>query len=214
MYLDVDGIDSLFAQTVDRLETELTQIRGKEKGAKGGGKIGIGGILGTLLGSGTVGVEGELSSLSRDVEEATMSLTVEHKLSRLLEFLGAFKGEGYFDDLFEAAERCAEASELVYVLVRAKFDAPQFYPGAGGAIEVNAAGAIQFELKKERNEYVMSAGLAKFTRLKGHFGVLSHEAILFGEYRGKEIPLSLFGYMVALKPPRFQMKPYAIWFGA
>jgi hypothetical protein len=42
IYLDAEGIDSLYAQTVDRLETEFTQSQERDKSGKMKANIGIG----------------------------------------------------------------------------------------------------------------------------------------------------------------------------
>ena len=50
IYLDSDGIESLYAQTTDRVELELTRSRSKEGRGEVGVKLGFGNLLASLLG--------------------------------------------------------------------------------------------------------------------------------------------------------------------
>ena len=62
-YLDVDGIESLYAQSVEKLEVEFTESKEKGKSGKAIGKFG----LVKLLSDSGIELEGSISS--KNLEE-------------------------------------------------------------------------------------------------------------------------------------------------
>lgn len=226
IYLDVDGIESLHAQTVDRLETEFTRSAEKGKGGRIGARIGIGQALRVLLGLAEINAETELSLSGKRIEQVKSHLTTEHKLAALLRYLNTLKGDRFFDDLASAAQRCSKTGEPVFINVEEKFNLPQFYPGQDGVAAANQLKAVLFEIGAPPDDYdysdryfkamklriVMSASLAKFPRLaNGSMNYTGHDTILFTGHNGKNVPLNVFGYLISVKEIFYQIKPYAIW---
>src|SRR5687768_8807110 len=111
IYLDTDGIDSLYAQTVDRLEIEFTQSHEHDKSGKVKGNVGIGRLLGTIIGLVDIGAETELSISGKQVNEAKMQFTLEQKLSALINYLEKLDETEYFQQLSQAAIEVEKQTE-------------------------------------------------------------------------------------------------------
>jgi hypothetical protein len=212
IYLDSEGIESLYAQTTDRVELELTRSRSKENRGDVGIKAGFGNLFTALLGLKEAGAETKLGTTRGQIEEAKSRLSVEHKLDHLSEYL--VRTKGCFENLEAAAETVSQPGQHV--------DAPDFFPGAGGASVVNSSKAMVFRIdnlydasdsyfKRFRFSLVMTASLEKFTRLKSGMGATSHEAIFFRGFDGKNVPIGVFGYLIRLNMKAWQIKPYALW---
>ena len=204
IYLDKEGINSLYSQTVDQVQTELTKTSEKGKSGKLGSELALGALLG-------FGVEGntELSVSGSRIELAKFSLTSEQKLVRLLEYLETFEGEKFFSNLIAATHGSSGSSESVFINVKEEFDVPQFFPGRDGVAAANDVQSVLFEIGKPR--VIMSASLKKFPRAHdAKLGYVGHDAILFRENQGQDVPLNVFGQLIKLKDS-YQIKPYAIW---
>lgn len=219
IYLDRNGIESLYAQITDRLEVELIETRSSEGRGKVGLSAGFGNLLTSLLGVKKLGAETKLETMRGYINEAKTKLTVEHKLQRLAEYLA--KTKSCFGSLEDAASK-SPIGEAVYVNGVEKFDAPDFYPGRGGVKEINESGSMVFTIersydpsdeyfKKSGCSFVMTAGIRNFTRLSGYMGATSHEAIMFRGFGGSKIPLGVFGYIMRYRDLACQIKPYALW---
>jgi len=222
MYLDVKSIESLYAQTVDRIELELTQTRKHERRGEVGLKAAFGGMLAGLLGLKEVSGATKLGMNREQIEKAKSRLTIEKKMSNLIGYLARHKGTDYFESLHEAGESACSRGRSVYFLGEHEFDAPDFYPGRKGVAEVNEAEAILFLIepvydasdsyfKRIPLRFAMSAGLSKFTRLSGKMGSTSHEAVFFRGASGKNINLGVFGQVSPISGNSVQIKPFAIW---
>ena len=222
MYLDAEGIESLYAQIVDRIEVEFIQTRKKAKSGEVGLKAAFGSMLIGLLGLREVGGETKLGVGREQIEEAKLRLSVERKLSNLLGYLAKHKGDDYFESIQEAGEITSSQRRSVYFRGEARFDAPDFYPGRSGVARVNEAEAILFVIepvydasesyfKKAPLRFAMSAGLQKFARLHGRMGATSHEAIFFRGAMGKNINLGVFGQVSHISGNSLQVKPFVIW---
>jgi hypothetical protein len=219
IYLDRNGIESLYAQITDRLEIELIQTRSSEGRGGVGLTASFGNLLTSLLGVKKLSAETKLEAVRGYIDQARTKLTIEHKLQRLSEYLA--KTEKCFGSLEDALSKTA-AGEVVYVNGVEKFDAPDFYPGRGGVREINESGSIVFAIdrnydpsdayfKKVGCSLVMAASIRNFTRLSGRMGATSHEAIMFRGFRGSNIPLGVFGYVMRYSDLACQLKPYAVW---
>jgi hypothetical protein len=219
-YLDVRGIESLYAQTTERVETELVETHKKTKQEKIDMKLGLGRLIGALFGL-DVGVTTGFEALQGRIEESKSQLTVENKLSRLIAYLGE-RGDEYFEELPNAAAKVSQTQQKAYIRVADLFDAPQFYSHGPGAADVNGSRAVLFVkkppeydpsdsyFKNDPNSFVMSAGIDNLTRLRGGMGATSHEALFFRGLLGRRIPLYLFGVLMHLDNLNFQIKPFAI----
>ena len=223
-YLDVDGIDSLYAQTAEALVTELTytQEKGRSRGVTT--NISTGKLLGALVGV-EMGVEAELSTAGKAIEEAKMHLTTEQKLSALMKYLSGLAGEGYFEQLPQAAIYSSKTGKAVYINVNQKFDMPQFSHGKDGIAEVNRDKSFAFTIgpvsggeydtgdeyfKKTQYTFIMMASVSH-TPAKDKMSYARHEAVYFRALAGKDVPLGLFGQLIPLGKYAYQIKPYAIW---
>jgi len=225
IYLDADGIDSLYAQTVDRLETEFTQSQERDKSGKVKANIGIGKLLGTMLGLVEAGAETELSISGKRIEEAKLRFTLEQKLSALMKYLKNLEGTEFFELLPHAAIRAKELGKGVFIKIAEKFNMPQYSQG-DGISNMNRDRSIVFSIgpvgdneheyddsyfKKAEYTFLMTASLSKTTRSKDGMSGTGHDAIYFRQFGGKNVPLEVFGYLIPLSKYTYQIKPYAIW---
>lgn len=225
IYLDADGIDSLYAQTVDRLETEFTQSSERDKGGRIKANIGVGKLLGMMLGLGEVGAETELMMSGKRIEEAKMRFTLEQKLSALINYLKSLEGREFFEHLPQAAIQAKELGKGVFIRIAEKFNLPQFFNG-DGVTDINKDKSIAFSIgpigvneheyadsyyKKKEYTFLMTASLSKTTHSKDYMSATGHDAIYFRRFGGKHVPINVFGYLIPLGKYTFQIKPYAIW---
>ena len=110
----------------------------------------------------------------------------------------------------------------VFIDIRDRFNAPQFYGGAQGAASVNADGYLLLEkggaadycdqddyYKRSTAEVKLSASVNK-TRGGNIMGATSHEAVYLRGFAGRQIPLNVFGSLSGT-PDYLQIKPFAIW---
>lgn len=221
LYLDVAGIESLYAQTVDHVEVERTKTQTKEKKNRkfGEGVIGFWGV-GKLKG-GVDAADGDSSAVS-----TRMELSTEQKLRIVLNHLLQKGTPSLFSDLCLAAAFTKEQKEAVFIDVKIEIDAPQFYK-ENGVESVNEEKVLLFErdtdctdnykyedgyYKQPKLPIVMSASLEKFPNCRsGRMTMTGHEAIFLRGHRGRALPLHVFGQLLSL-PLFFQIKPYAIGF--
>jgi hypothetical protein len=220
IYLDSEGIESLYAQTADRVEVEIVKSSSTEGRGAVGLKAGFGNFLTTLLGLKEASAETKLETIRGQIEEAKSRLSVEHKVSRLSEYLSI--STNCFGDLASAAESATKPGQHVFIRIETLFDVPDFFPGGDGVDAINSSRAIVFTInpsydpsdtyfKRPVLSIIMTAGLDKFTRLKHGMGGTSHEAIQFRGLLGKDVPLGVFGYLLRHNERVCQIKPYAIW---
>jgi hypothetical protein len=211
MYLDAAGIESLFAQTVDRVETEFQQSI--KKGLKGGAsvKFGIGKGLAALLGL-DAGAKLEAERTKTELGSAKLTLTVEHKLRRLLKYL--LTSENLAVDLAGAVGILANTRASVFLKIHTTFDMPKMMKKGRGIETINEDGAALFETVGEGSyaKVAMAASVAKFCRApKGRLGRISHESLYFERQNGRNVPLNVFGSLRGISASECQIKPYAIW---
>jgi hypothetical protein len=142
IYLDREGIDSLYAQTTARLETQF--VTEKERNREG--KVGFGAALKVLV-FGDARADAELSLSGRNLEQVTSTLSVEQKLAGLIRYLNRFENEKYFDNIHQAAFQCSQRKMSVFINIETEFDLPQFYWGREyGVNAVNLEKTISFEI--------------------------------------------------------------------
>lgn len=229
IYLDVEGIESLYVQIVEHNISEMLFKQEKGKKGKISGRLGLGKLLGNLLNLADIEVSPEIerSSVTETTTKATTS--TEHKLRDLIKYLNDIGEPSLFSDLYRAADHCKNTIETVFVNVQETFDAPQFYSGRGH-VDVNESQVIYFEknICKTKDTYChhdsyyrqavqaeipffMSSNLLKYPSYKnGGMGATSHEAVMFRAFKGFDIPLNVFGAFFKL-PSFSQIKPYAMW---
>ncbi len=221
IYLDGPGIESLYAQIVHDIETLHTKTTQKGISAKAGAGLKFKNYLVKLLS----GLEGELSAevsgSGTITEQSTRVIAVEHKLARIRTFLSDGK-ELFFTDLGEASRQLQRADGPVFIDIKEKFNAPQFYGGARGAALVNADGYLLLEKGGaadycDQDDYYrrptavvkLSANISKM-RSGSVMGATSHDAIFFRGFSGRQIPLNVFGSLTGTSD-FLQIKPFAIW---
>ncbi len=227
-YLDRDGIESLYAETVPMVENTFKESAEKSKSGKITGKAALGQALMGFLKLGEAGIEAERARSKTNTAETTYSLTIEQKLRRIHEYLEGYRGDFFFDNLKEAAKHCNDNSKSIYIFTQARFNVPQFCTGGGGFDAVQKDGTVIFEIGEpakgksyydtynESDTYykdlkvrlVMMASLDKFRTMRGH---TSHAAEMFRRHNGKRVPLGVFGYLMSYGNLVFQIKPFAIW---
>src|SRR5262249_22912478 len=137
IYLDAEGIGSLFAQTVDELVIEKSKASESEAGTKLSGRFGLGSLITKLLGDAAIEGEGALSKKRSEAIKST--LTVEHKLANLISYLST-EGIGQaFSDLYAAVQKAKATGEHVFVCGTQKFNMPQFMKGQLGIDSANTS---------------------------------------------------------------------------
>ena len=224
MYIDAEGIDSIYAQIVTRVETEATSSRGRGRKSRISGSVGLGEAIGSLFGLLHLKGEAGADSSVESTDTIKTHLATEQKLREILESLSRLGEPTLFSDLANASNFSAENKDAVFVNLQTDFDAPQFYGGMG-VQAVNKAQYVIFEKDMEYNRYydyrddyfkkhripvVMSASLTKFPNCKGRMGMTGHDAVFIRGHGGRQMPLHVFGSLFKL-PEFCQIKPYAIW---
>jgi hypothetical protein len=168
IYLDREGIDSLYAQTTARLETQV--VTEKERNREG--KVGLGAAPKTLLFA-DAKADAELSVSGRNLEQITSTLSVEQKLAGLIRYLNRFENEKDFDDIRQAIFQCSQRKMSVFINIETEFDLPQFYWGPEyGVHAVNLEKTISFEVSPSPLRPKSSAGAVLST---GHAPTPAYE---------------------------------------
>jgi hypothetical protein len=211
LYLDKPGIESLFAQTVDRVETEFSESCKTGSKDSAGVKLGIGKAIAALLGleaSAKLDTEKTRSSL----RSTKAALKIENKFERLLAYLEA--SDALVLTLPLAVVKAMDQNGSVFLRCSAEFDMPQMTHG--GIRAINEDGAALFEMTSAGRckKVSMAASLAKFPQVReGRLGSISHEALFFQGHKGRNIPLNLFGSLRPLNiaEGQCQIKPFALW---
>jgi hypothetical protein len=111
----------------------------------------------------------------------------------------------------------------VFLSAEDEFNAPQFYSSDGpnlvsteGYLLLEKGGADDYEdrddyYKKQLDRPVkISASVLKMPGSSGGMALTGHDAGLLRGFRGRRVPLGVFGSVTAT-PDYFQLKPYAIW---
>jgi glucose-6-phosphate dehydrogenase assembly protein OpcA len=109
IYLDGSGIETLLAQTVDRLEIH----RSSSLEMVGSGKAGVTGRLKSVvlkaLGGPEIDITAEVGASRRRVDELKQEQVTEQRLAALVSRLEGFGREALFSDLGEASSRVLSA---------------------------------------------------------------------------------------------------------
>jgi hypothetical protein len=211
LYLDSAGIDSLFAQTVERVETEFSESRKTGIKDSAGVKFGLGKAIVALLGL-QASAKLDMEKMRSKLESSKSTLTVQNKLTRLFAYLRA--SEKLLLNIAVAVMAAVEQKSSVFLECQDEFDMPQM---AGGIIDrINEDGAVLFEITTfgRCRKLSMVASLAKFPRVRNErLGRLSHEALLFQKDAGHQISINLFGNLRKINAAQghFQVKPFALW---
>jgi hypothetical protein len=222
IYLDSSGIESLYAQIVDSVETAHTTTIQKGLAARAGGGLRFKNFLVKLLSGLEAEVSTEVTGSGTRTEQSTRVHLVENRLERVLEFLSG-SGEGhYFTDLGEAARALQAGAGPAFINIQDRFNAPQFYGSGLGVDAVNADGYLLLEkggaadyhdgddyYKQPTAPVKLSASIKKM-RNGGPMAATSHEAEFIRGLAGRHVPLCVFGTLAGTSD-YLQIKPFAIW---
>jgi hypothetical protein len=157
---------------------------------------------------------------------ANYQLSIEQKLSNLVEFMSESADPPFFRKLITAAKRVASSDQSAFLEIKEKFDLPQFYLYEDPVSEINQAGVLILDIgpprrdpyeyddsyfKKPQYRFFMRASVDKFIgAVGGQLRRSGHEALLFGGHNGTRVPLLVFGQLLLLSTYTYQIKPYSI----
>lgn len=222
IYLDHTGIESLYAQAVESLETSRVTTVKRELSAKGRAGARFRNVLVKMLTGFEAEVSAEGTGSETRIEQRTTLRTIEQKLNAIIEFLSK-SGKGYyFTNLADAVRHVQARQEQVFLNIHERFNAPQFFGHASGFDRVNAdryllfqkGGALDYDdsdsyYRQTTAVIKLSASIDKM-RAGPVMGATSHEAVFLRGFGGRGVPLSVFGTLTDAGE-YFQIKPIALW---
>jgi hypothetical protein len=214
LYIDASGIEGLYAQTVDRLQTELSTTVEKGRSGRVGAAARLRNLLVTILGP-EIEFNGDLSASRKTTEQSKQIQSTEQMLASLIATLGEMGEPTIFSQLAKATRHADSTGSTVYINTEDEFDAPQFYSSDGvrivneeGYLILEKGGAFDYE---PGDNYYKKELLSRLVKLSA--SILKMPAasrVLFRGFGGRRVPLGVFGAITAT-PAYFQIKPYAIW---
>ncbi len=230
-YLDSSGIWSLFEQTVNDLEKKFDRLYKTNPTGGLEEKTAMARRLSELLGLGESTAEGTLGRSKKFIEEIKAKLSVENKVTRLLEYQRDLDSTGSLPILDLAVQRWQyDAPNML--LLNEHFNMPQFYQGAQSEALSYESGFVEFELDRQtgsrlaskrphactnsclergNSRVLMSANLSKFQNLRlGKMSPESPESKFFHQFGGLRVPLHVLGTLTKNKD-RLRIKPLVIW---
>jgi hypothetical protein len=232
MYLDSSLIGGSYAETVDSVENEFDRLYKMNPFGQLEEKSALARRLGKLLGLNELGADSSLGRTKRYVEEIKAKLTVEEKLSKLIDYQRHRDSTGSFECIELAAQE-TRATIPHPVLTHEYFNMPQFYEGQHSEALAYQSGFVDFELDPSpgvklgaskwgnrskafisgpRPRVVVSANLSKFHNLRyGKLPPDSPEATFFHQLGGKHVPLHVYGNLMREREVYHRIKPLAIW---
>jgi hypothetical protein len=221
VYLDAEGIEGLYAQTVKAVETSRTLSTQRGRNAKLSVGLKLKNLFAHLTGIEAEGA-GEVGRSRTRTLQSTKAKTVEHKIQRVISVLERSTEVRLYTNLGEACSHVRPADQALFVNVRDTFNAPQFYGGAKAVDSLSASGYLLLEKYGETEYYYsdeyyklpkipvkLHASLSKM-RTGSFLSTSNHETAYFHGYSGRDVPLGVFGALSST-PQFFQIKPYAIW---
>ena len=229
LYLDEPEIESLYAQTIEKLN-----IPGKAKLEKAfSGRPSVllrfKNMMNKLLRRTDVECSNNVTDSLVRPRISKHVLTIDRKLGDLITSVPKLGRPIFFDTLSDAIREAKRSRHKVFVSIHDKFEAPQFYPGSGGADDVNAQGYLILDKRRagiydSRDDYYRGpqmyvsavANWSKLPRSARSMPYSTDASILltdFGRFgfAGHDVPLHIFGTLTA-NTDYCQVKPYAIWF--
>ncbi|MBI3877134.1 MAG: hypothetical protein HY300_14460 [Verrucomicrobia bacterium] len=225
LYIDPDGISAALTQVQGALTVSSTTKKKRGKARTVGTEMGLADGLFTLLSVAKASFKTEAKDEHAEELEEKRDIPTEAQLSALLKSLETYSSTGFFTDL-DSAYAKLEQEGSAWVAICDRWNLPAIMSAEGiGAI--NSEQRFLFTIGDDQDDYEpddnyyhkskrdyrveMAASFDRCPRLKGRkLGVTSHEAILFRVYRGKSIPLNVFGFLLKLDK-RLQIIPYKIW---
>ncbi len=217
-YLDIPGIDSLYVQTCDKVQSALEETT--QRTSRAAGKATVKGSLGQLLSflklpSAEIDACGELSKEAVTSTKVQYALAPQNKLRIVLEFL---KRDRALQDSLEMALRHVSIGGSTFIEVTDFFRlASQDHPALHPIEFVNATQFIRFELVSQYEVngeacYVQLGGsLYKWFKMAKrrncHLFPVTHLAI---RIMADRVELYTFGNLSRLTVAGYYIKPFAI----
>lgn len=194
IYFNRSEINRLYAQIMGWVPKE--RVKNNSHTFEGGLSAGIPGI-GAKAG-------GAKESGTREQYE----ISEEHKLFEILSHLR--KNNQLLDDIVEAVAHVLKNNVGIFVRSRNRFDAPQFRDSNDPVNGVNEAGCVLLECDIGSARILVSLGLEHMPRARGGtMSKLGHDAIVFRELHGKEMPLEIFGFLHPIGS-KIQIRPITV----
>jgi len=223
LYLDGSGIEGLYAQTVDRLQIEYSTTVEKALSGRIGAVARLQNLLIKFLGGPEIEITGDISGSRKKTEQSKQLQSPEQRLTSLIAALDRVGEPTIYSDVAKATRQADLGRNTVFLCAEDEFNAPQFY-SSDGITSVNSEGYLLLEkggagdyddrddyYKRQLNRVVkMSASILKMPGSSNGMAMTGHDAILLRGFRGRAVPLGVFGLLTAT-PGYFQIKPYAIW---
>jgi hypothetical protein len=148
LYLDEPEIESLYAQTIEKLN-----IPGKAKLEKAfSGRPSVllrfKNMMNKLLRRTDVECSNNVTDSLVRPRKSKHVLTIDRKLGDLITSVTKLGKPMFFDTLSDAIREAKRSRHKVFVSIHDEFEAPQFYPGSGGADDVNAQGYLILDKRR------------------------------------------------------------------
>ena len=232
-YLDGSGIWSLFEQSINDVEKEFDRLYKTNPTGGLEEKTALARCLSKLLGLGELTAEGTLGGSKKYIEEIKAKLSVEDKVTRLLEYQRDLDSTGSLPVLDLAVQRWRYGAPNMLVL-NEYFNMPQFYQGAESEALTYESGFVEFDHERrarsrlaserayactnfchehEKRRVMMSADLSKFQNIRlGKMSPESPESKFFHQFGGLRVPLHVLGTLTTLTmKDHLRIKPLVIW---
>lgn len=194
IYFNRPEINNLYAQIMGWVPTE--RVKNDSHTIEGGLSAGIPGIGAKAGGSKESGTKEQYA------------ISEEHKLFEVKSHLR--KNHQLIDDITEAVAQVLENNVGIFIQSRYRFHAPQFRDSSDPVNSVNEAGCVLLESDVGSTRILASLGLDHMPRVRGDtMSKIGHDAIIFRELGGKEIPLEIFGFLHPIKS-RIQIRPITV----
>jgi len=178
IYFNRPGINRLYAQIMGWVPTE--RVKNDSHTIEGG------------LSAGIMGIGAKAGGAKESGTKEQSEISEEYKLFEIKSHLR--KNNQLIDGIAEAVAHVFKNNVGIFVRSRCHFDAPQFRDSSDPVNAVNEAGCVLLECDIGSMRILVSLGLDHMPRVRG--GTMSktgHDAIIFRELNGKEIPLEIFG---------------------
>lgn len=194
IYFNRPEINQLYAQIMGWVPTD--RVKNDSHTIEGGLSAGIPGT--------GVKAGGAKESGTRERSE----ISEEHKLFEIKSHLR--KNNQLLDEIVEAVAYVLKNNVSIFVQTRYRFDAPQFRDSSDPVNSVNEAGSVLLECDVGSTRILISLGLDHMPRVRGSkMNKTGHDAIVFRELDGKDIPLEIFGLLHPLGS-KMQIRPITV----
>ncbi len=229
IYIDEQGIDSIYSQLHDETVDKMTVKQTKSKAASVGITAGLSKFK--QLFTADASANGELSKSTQ--YEKSVSLTYEQKITRIIDTVSKY--DNYYTDLNIATNSKNLANDITFVNVSDTFFSRLNFTSYEVFEYIQKSGYIEFEkgdmpispdtkitynvpydsynyhdsyYKDSRYRVVLSMSIDKMRT--SYRGMTSHLAVALRGCEGK-INLGVFGQLRVINDLYFQIKPFAVW---